>query len=145
MVRHTGFEPVATRLKVVCSTSWANDASLERETRVELATFSLEGWRSTNWAIPAYIIKFLVAGARFELTTFGLWARRATRLLYPATLWCLEPESNRHGTKYHGILSPVRLPVPPSRQSSTSFDNSHDLSLSVEDIYYIIITNKLCQ
>ena len=27
----------------------------------------------------------MVAGARFELTTFGLWARRATRLLHPAT------------------------------------------------------------
>ena len=27
---------------------------VERETRVELATFSLEGWRSTNWATPAY-------------------------------------------------------------------------------------------
>ena len=83
MVRHTRFELVTTRLKVVCSTNWANDANgvtdgdrtrdnqchklalyqlnyghhykffLERETRVELATFSLEGWRSTNWAIPA--------------------------------------------------------------------------------------------
>ena len=28
---------------------------MERETRVELATFSLEGWRSTNWATPAYL------------------------------------------------------------------------------------------
>jgi hypothetical protein len=30
-------------------------------------------------------INKLVAGARFELTTFGLWARRATRLLHPAS------------------------------------------------------------
>ena len=29
---------------------------------------------------------FLVAGAGFEPTTFGLWARRATRLLHPAIL-----------------------------------------------------------
>ena len=28
----------------------------------------------------------LVAGARFELTTFGLWAQRATRLLHPASI-----------------------------------------------------------
>ena len=95
MVRHTRFELVTTRLKVVCSTNWANDANgvtdgdrtrdnqchklalyqlnyshhyykvyyyshlffkkMERETRVELATFSLEGWRSTNWATPAYL------------------------------------------------------------------------------------------
>ena len=50
-------------------------------------------------ALPIFIIKKdimyilqnvdflkLVAGARFELTTSGLWARRATRLLYPAVL-----------------------------------------------------------
>ena len=69
MVRYTGVEPVTTRLKVVCSTIWANNAfkifllknilfiisiKMERETRVELATFSLEGWRSTNWATPAH-------------------------------------------------------------------------------------------
>ena len=29
---------------------------MERETRVELATFSLEGWRSTNWATPANLL-----------------------------------------------------------------------------------------
>ncbi len=29
---------------------------------------------------------FLVAGTGFEPVTFGLWARRATWLLYPATL-----------------------------------------------------------
>ena len=28
---------------------------------------------------------WMVAGAGFEPTTFGLWARRATELLYPAT------------------------------------------------------------
>ena len=31
-----------------------NGASLERRTRFELATFSLEGWRSTNWATTAF-------------------------------------------------------------------------------------------
>ena len=30
--------------------------------------------------------------------------------------WCLGPESNRHGTKYRGILSPLRLPFPPPRR-----------------------------
>ena len=30
------------------------------------------------------VLFVLVAGARFELTTFGLWARRATELLHPA-------------------------------------------------------------
>lgn len=30
--------------------------------------------------------KIMVAGVGFEPTTFWLWARRATRLLYPATI-----------------------------------------------------------
>ena len=30
-------------------------------------------------------------------------------------LWCREGESNPQGTKYRRILSPLRLPVPPSR------------------------------
>ncbi len=31
--------------------------------------------------------------------------------------WCLEPESNRHGRYIsRGILSPLRLPIPPPRQ-----------------------------
>ena len=29
--------------------------------------------------------------------------------------WCLGPESNRHGDAPQGILSPLRLPVPPPR------------------------------
>ena len=37
----------------------------------------------TTW-LP---IKELVAGAGFEPTTFGLWARRATRLLHPAPVY----------------------------------------------------------
>ena len=38
---------------------------MERETRVELATFSLEGWRSTNWATPAWY-DFVVPRAGLE-------------------------------------------------------------------------------
>ena len=29
--------------------------------------------------------------------------------------WCLGPESNRYGAKHRGILSPLRLPIPPPR------------------------------
>ncbi len=36
----------------------------ERETRFELATFSLEGWRSTNWATPAFC--FSCGGSRIR-------------------------------------------------------------------------------
>jgi hypothetical protein len=33
-------------------------------------------------------------------------------------VWCLGPESNRHETKFRGILSPLRLPIPPPRHWS---------------------------
>ena len=39
---------------------------------------------------------FMVAGARFELTTFGLWAQRATGLLHPAIYWFLKEDSERY-------------------------------------------------
>ena len=35
--------------------------------------------------IPLFYMTYLVAGAGFEPTTFGLWARRAARLLHPAS------------------------------------------------------------
>ena len=34
---------------------------------------------------------------------------------YEIWKWCRKPGSNRYDTKYHGILSPGRLPVPPFR------------------------------
>ncbi len=30
-------------------------------------------------------------------------------------IWCLERASNPHGAMPQGILSPLRLPIPPSR------------------------------
>ena len=139
MVRHTRFELVTTRLKVVCSTNWANDANgvtdgdrtrdnqchklalyqlnyghhkkMERETRFELATFSLEGWRSTNWAIPAllyYIITIILFCQYFFIwrrrPDSNWWWRFCRPLPYRLATspyinkWCPEAESNhRHG------------------------------------------------
>gem|GEM_PF-4737951 len=37
--------------------------------------------------------------------------------LFPQENWCREPESNRYDLLDRGILSPLRLPVPPSRHS----------------------------
>lgn len=31
-------------------------------------------------------------------------------------MWCREPDSNRHRQLARRILSPLRLPIPPSRQ-----------------------------
>jgi putative transposase len=36
----------------------------------------------------------------------------------PRNFWCLERDSNPHGAMPQGILSPLRLPVPPSRPCS---------------------------
>ena len=65
----------------------------ERETRFELATLSLEGWRSTNWATPAYIyfIAMLVGVDGLEPTI--PWGDRFTVCCnsHYATLPFLEP------------------------------------------------------
>src|SRR5712692_1672875 len=48
--------------------------------------------------------------------------------------WCREGELNPQGTKYRRILSPLRLPVPPSRPF---------LNESVNDIQLLTV-GKLC-
>ena len=52
---------------------------------IEPATRGFSVLCSTDWAIWAFNVQ--IAGAGFEPTTFGLWARRATRLLHPAILF----------------------------------------------------------
>ena len=89
-----GFEPRTTWLKVKCSTTWATRPyliiSFARKmprTGIEPVTRGFSILCSTDWAIWAYTQYYVwVAGAGFEPTTFGLWARRASRLLHPAIL-----------------------------------------------------------
>ena len=129
LVSHTGIEPVTPWLKVMCSTDWANGsygAGDEGRTRdIQLGRLTLYQLSYSRIYDFTNILTMclLVAEAGFEPTTFGLWARRATGLLYPALTykiikiieWCLGPDLNRHGIKYHRILSPVRLPISPPR------------------------------
>ena len=62
-VPRTGIEPVTRGFSVLCSTNWA------------------------IWAFVIFtFVKTWVAGTGFEPMTFGLWARRASRLLHPA-IW----------------------------------------------------------
>ena len=62
-------------------------------TGIEPVTRGFSVLCSTNWAIWAFVIftfvKTWVAGTGFEPMTFGLWARRASRLLHPAILCCI--------------------------------------------------------
>ena len=47
----------------------------------------------------------LVAGAGFEPTTFGLWARRATKLLHPASMERILVIMITDGKRYFPIIS----------------------------------------
>ena len=51
----TRFELVTSSLPRKRSTPELHRQKFERETGFEPATFSLEGWRSTNWATPALL------------------------------------------------------------------------------------------
>ena len=77
LMRHRGFEPRTTWLKVKCSTNWANIPYAQNRNRTS----------DTRIFSPLlYQLSYLgkIAGAGFEPATFGLWARRASRLLHPA-------------------------------------------------------------
>ena len=89
---HRGLEPRTTWLKVKCSTAWASGPS------PTFRHFKCPEPESNQWhedfqssALPTELsghvrLKSLVAGIGFEPMTFGLWARRASRLLHPALL-----------------------------------------------------------
>ncbi len=53
--------------------------------------------------------------------------------------WCREGESNPQGTKYRRILSPLRLPVPPSRHFVEVLDSKANCTL-----YCVAIQNDKC-
>lgn len=74
MVAPAGIEPATQGFSVLCSTDWAMEPKkMAVPTRIELAIFCVTGRRDNRYTTGP----FLVAEVRFELTTFGLWARRA--------------------------------------------------------------------
>ena len=80
---------------VLCSTNWATEAHFKWRFRRDSNPRS-PVWQTdmlTNYTTEP----LLVAGEGFEPTTSGLWARRATRLLYPA-IWRRKRDSNPRGT-----------------------------------------------
>ena len=83
MVASGGIEPPTQGFSVPCSTDWAMKPKIKWRSR--------RGSNSRSSAWQADVITTtprdqLVAGEGFEPTTFGLWARRATKLLHPAIL-----------------------------------------------------------
>ena len=57
--------------------------SFERETRFELATYSLEGYRSTSWATPAF---FTLTGGEWRIRTSEGVHQQIYSLIHLATL-----------------------------------------------------------
>ena len=107
-MRHRGFEPRTTWLKVKCSTNWANIPYFSFKCPVPESNQRHEDFQSS--ALPTELTGHWVAGVGFEPTTFGLWARRASRLLHPAIIinllkreWA-EVDSN-HRSKLQQIYS----------------------------------------
>ena len=106
MVSHTGIEPVTPWLKVMCSTDWANGsyygAGNEGRTR------DIQLGRLTLYHL-SYSRIFLVAEIGFEPMTFGLWAQRATWLLYSAIIMVpragLEPARNKFPQDFKSCAS----------------------------------------
>ena len=114
LMRHRGFEPRTTWLKVKCSTNWANIPLCIPSNYLEMPSSGIEpetrGFSvlcSTNWANWAWI-----AEAGFEPATFGLWARRASRLLHPASIkkvlkWMEVDSNHRSNLQQIYSLSPL--------------------------------------
>ena len=138
MVSHTGIEPVTPWLKVMCSTDWANGsygAGDEGRTRdIQLGRLTL--YQLSYSRIIWYLIVNVFIGCGGWIWTNDLRVMSPTsyRTALPrANLignlkfneWCLGPDLNRHGIKYHRILSPVRLPISPPRHNINIFENLH--------------------
>jgi hypothetical protein len=62
----------------------------------------------------------LICSINMRVSRFGAEKYKPiTSLNKPKYSWCRDPESNRNALR-RGILSPVRLPIPPSRQRRTA-------------------------
>jgi hypothetical protein len=85
-------------------------------------------------------LKYLIGGKSLEIETvlsLGMEIEaisETTKLSEPPRAcfrcWCREGESNPQGTKYRRILSPLRLPVPPSR---------HFVEVTVSKAVFVLI------
>ena len=96
-MKHRGFEPRTTWLKVKCSTDWANAPYFNNF----FLTIRRKNAQSRNrtsdtriFSPLLYQLSYLgkIAGTGFEPVTFGLWARRASRLLHPAIIMKLKAD-----------------------------------------------------
>ena len=111
LMRHRGFEPRTTWLKVKCSTNWANTPykiviysckanaqAFSNQLSLNLYKVNAQSRNRTSdtriFSPLLYQLSYLgiIAGTGFEPVTFGLWARRASRLLHPAIIMKLKAD-----------------------------------------------------
>ena len=121
-VPKTGVEParLSTHAPETCaSTNSATWASIERKTRLELATPTLARLCSTNWAISALKVK----RRRLELPRLAALPPQSSASTIPPPLHflitkyqCPRQESNLHASR-HTHLKRARLPIPPLGQA----------------------------
>ena len=102
-----GFEPRTTWLKVKCSTTWATRPYQQLNFYRENAQSRNRTSDTRIFSPLLYQLSYLgeIAGAGFEPTTFGLWARRASRLLHPAIFnFCLFQDKADDRTRTDNLL-----------------------------------------
>ena len=76
---------------------WAAERAFLRKKEEWRSIWLIFSWKKSEWS---EVHSDVGAGEGFEPPTSGLWARRATKLLYPALFnWCRRPGSNRYGIK----------------------------------------------
>ena len=100
--------------------SWSNSKSAPQTKKI----------KQSIWTA----LSFWLRGWDLNLTASGLWARRATKLLYPAIYGAGNGNWTRTMLSHHGILSPGRLPIPPLRRIFRfSLTSAHSLAFSRSD------------
>ena len=136
-------------LHLLYSLSSLEDSAQNRNRTSDTRIFSPLLYRLSYLGIHTNV---WVAGAGFEPTTFGLWARRATRLLHPAMIshystsflnmqWA-EVDSN-HRSKLQQIYSLSPLATRESTHYDMKFTSQADDRTRTDNL---LITNQLlCQ
>ena len=111
MVRHTGLEPVTTRLKVVCSTIWANDAHFIKIIGV------INGARTRDneyHKLALYQLNYdhhMACLKRFELLTHALEGRCSIQLSYRHILKIFNWSGRRGSNSRHSAWKADALPT----------------------------------
>ena len=119
-------------------------------TRITYQVFGLDATKTKKQMHSHLLFLFWLRGRDLNHMTSGLWARRATRLLYPA-IYKLSTigagNRARTGTGYysHWILSPGRLPIPPFRHLCNCLNIITHFSFFVNTFWKYFYASIICR